>query len=270
MIVVPIDGTELSALAIPIGAAVARASGAGIRLVGVARNDAEFSWMYDRVHEARQLVVEPIPEADVLVGGGDPTSVLLGLASDPSNVMCFESHDRMEPVAAVLHSVGSHLIEDATEPFLVAGPNADAEALGSDVVVALDGVGDPGPVLSAASDWARRLGAALRIVTVYEPVPADVRTPDHFRRSHGPASDPDVYLQSVRRRVVDVGFAGVVDLVAIPDPVSIAAGLASHLEDCAALVLVVGGRTGAHVTPGVLRGLLRTVTLPILVINPRQ
>lgn len=268
MIVVPIDGSELSARAIPIAAAIARASGAGIRLVGFARDDTEFSWMYDRVHDAKSLVAAPIPEGEVLVGG-DPAGRLLELASDPSNVFCFESHDHVEPVAAVLHSVGSHLIERATEPFVVVGPNANAnaEALAGDVVVALDGVGDPEPLLSAASDWARRLGATLRVVTVYEPVPADLRTPDHFTRAHGPASDPDVYLQSMQRRVVDAGLAGVVEVVAIPDPVSVAAGVVSHLEDREAFLLVVGGRVGAHVTPGVLRGLLRTVTLPVLVVN---
>jgi nucleotide-binding universal stress UspA family protein len=266
MIVVPIDGSELSARAIPIAAVIARASGAGIRLVGVARDETELAWMYDRVHDAKPLVAAPIPEAEVLVGG-DPEGRLLELASDSGNVLCFASHDHVEPVAALLHSVGSHLIERATEPLLVVGPNANAEALAGDVVVALDGVGDPEPLLSAASAWARRLGATLRIVTVYEPVPADLRTPDHFTRSHAPGSDPDVYLQSMHRRVVDAGLAGVVDAVAIPDPVSVAAGLVSHLEDPAAFLLVVGGRVGAHVTPGVLRELLQTVALPVLVVN---
>ena len=111
------------------------------------------------------------------------------------------AHDHAKLMATLLHSVGSHIIEHATHPFVVVGPNMDVSKLASDVVVALDGVADPDPLLSTASAWAARLGTALRIVTVYEPVLADLRNPEHFTRSHGPPNDPDVYLDSVRERV---------------------------------------------------------------------
>ena len=266
MLVVSLDGSELSSRAVPVAAVIARASHTGVRLVGVARNGGELAWMYDHVHEAaRLLAAAQPPDVDVFVDG-DPAGALLKIASDPRYMLCFASHDHVTPVASVLHSVGSHVIEHATHPFIVVGKNADAETLASDVVVALDGVDDPDAVVSTATSWAARLGSSLRIVTVYEPVPADLRRPDHFPRSHGPASDPDLYLEGIRARVV-AELSGSVDVVAIPDPVSVAAGLAQHLEDRAALLLVVGRRVGAHLGPGVLRELLRTVTVPVLVAN---
>ena len=68
---------------------------------------------------------------------------------------------------------------------------------------------------------------------MYEPVLSDLRRPEHFTRDHGPPGDPDVYLSSMRERVADVGLTGV-DTVAIPDPVSISAGLEQHIADAPA------------------------------------
>jgi len=269
MLVVALDGSDLSARAVPIAAAIARATHTGVRLVGIARNDGEQAWMYDHVHDAARLVtaIQP-PVVDVFVED-DPADALLKLADERRNILCFASHDHVKPVASVLHSVGSHIIEHATHPFLSVGKNADVEALGSDVVVALDGVSDPDALLSTAASWARRLGSSLRIATVYEPVPTDVRRPEHFTRSHGPANDPDLYLEGIRAGVETSELPGGVEVVAIPDPVSVAAGLAQHLEDRPAFLLVVGQRVGAHIGPGVLRELLRTATLPVLVADRR-
>ena len=265
MLVVSLDGSELSTRAVPIAGAIARAARAGVRVVGIPHNDGELAWMHEHVHDAaRLLTAAQPPEVDVFVDG-DPAGALLKLADDPRNMLCFASHDHAKPVAAVLHSVGSHLIQHATHPFLVVGKNADVETLANDVVVALDGVSDPDALLSTATSWARRLGSSLRIVTVYEPVPADIREPDHFTRTHGPGSDPGLYLEGIRSRLDSAGFAGDVEMAAIPDPVSVTTALAQHLEDRPALLLIVGRRVGAHIGPGVLRELLHTVTLPVLV-----
>jgi nucleotide-binding universal stress UspA family protein len=47
-------------------------------------------------------------------------------------------------------------------------------------VVAVDGVEALEPLLAAAAAWSRQLLAPLRVVTVYEPVPADIRRPRHL------------------------------------------------------------------------------------------
>lgn len=58
-----------------------------------------------------------------------------------------------------------------------------------------------------------------------------------------------------------------IELVPILDPVSVPAGLAEHLAERPARMLVAGGQRGRmHVSPGVVRHLLRTVVLPMLVV----
>jgi hypothetical protein len=103
----------------------------------------------------------------------------------------------------------------------------------------LDGVGNAEP-LSRSRTLQRVREPPWRIVTVYERVLADLRTPGHFSRDHGPPGDPDVYLASMRERVADVGLSGV-DTVAIPDDVSVSAGLEDHLANSPARLLVLGG-----------------------------
>ena len=135
------------------------------------------------------------------------------------------------------------------------------------MVVALDGVGNAEPLLAVAAAWALSLRSRLRIVTVYEPVLSDLRRPEHFTRDHGPPGDPDVYLSSMRERVADVGLTGV-DTVAIPDPVSISAGLEHHIADAPARLLVLGGgHRGVSLSRGVARNVLDNATLPLLIVN---
>jgi nucleotide-binding universal stress UspA family protein len=114
------------------------------------------------------------------------------------------------------------------------------------------------------------LKAALRIVTVYEPALPDLRRPAHYSRSHGPSSDPETYLEKMRQRANKFGLTAI-DTAAIADPVSVVAGLATHLEQRPALLLVTGGRRrmGLRLTPTVTGGLLGLVSLPVLVVNRR-
>ena len=265
-VVVPIDGSGLSHQALPAAAAIAAAGEAKVRLVAVAHNDGELAWMYQRAEEAAKLLpAEMTPVVDVFVDG-DPVGVLLQIASDVSNVLCFGTHDRMSVAAELLGSVGSRVVERASHPFVIVGPNGSSGSLGTDVVVALDGVSDPELLLSTGSAWALRLGAALRIVTVYEPAPPDLRRPDHYTRSHGPPSDPDVYLDAMRHRVDDFGLARV-DVAAIPDPVSVTAGLTQHLVEHPAFLLVAGGGRQRLLHASVVTDLLRGSPPPILVVQ---
>jgi nucleotide-binding universal stress UspA family protein len=269
-IVVPLDGSEFSARAIHAAAAIGRASDSDVHAVGIARDADEVASINNSVDQALSLKsITPTSTRDVIVGR-DPTSVLLQLASDPSNILCLASHGHSKAVATIMNSVGSQLIDWAVLPLIVVGTNFDDTMLARDVVVALDGVSDPEQLLATAAGFALKLKAPLRIVTVYEPVLPDLRRPAHYSRSRGPSSDPEIYLEKMRRRANEFGLIAV-DTAAIADPVSVVAGLAGHLERRPALLLVTGGRrrTGLRLTPGVIGGLLGIVSLPVLVVNRR-
>jgi nucleotide-binding universal stress UspA family protein len=264
-IVVPVDGSTLALRAVPAAAAVAAAANAKVRLLTVAHNDGELAWAYDQVHAAAgQLPAEMTSAVDVVVDG-DPVRVLLDTGAEPANVLCFSTHDQPWMASELLGRIGSRVVQRASRPFLVVAPNGSPPVPRDDVVVALDGVADPDPVLSTAVQWARQLGTGLRIVTVYEPTPADLRQPDHYSRSHGPPCDPDEYLEGVRRLVDGAGLTSCTT-AAIPDPVSVAVGLAEHLADRPAFLLVLGGPRHRLRWPStVLRDLLRASPPPMLV-----
>jgi nucleotide-binding universal stress UspA family protein len=266
-LVVPLDGSEFAAAAIEPAAGIARASSARLRLIGIARDDGELAWMYDHVRDAaRTARTDEPPDADVIVDP-DPVATLLGIAEDGTNVLAFASHDRLPLAARVMHAVGSELMARARQPFLVMGADVRSTAGSDDVVVALDGIDDPRPLLTVAVAWSERLGAPLRIVTAYEPVLADLRRPDHFSRHHGPPIDPDEYLDHMRREAETLG-AQRCSVAAIADPVSVADGIVEHLVSQPAGMLVVGHRDRPeHLGAGVVRNLLQRVTVPVLLVN---
>jgi hypothetical protein len=263
-VVVPLDGSEFSTRAIPAAGVIARAAGTGITLLGVAEGDAEATALAQHLHTAAAQLAPAADVTEELVATEDPVSTLLRINADPDRVLLLATHDRMPPSAAVLRSVGSRVIERAGQRLFVVGPSASPIAIGSDVAVALDGRHDPEPLLTAAVACATFLDASLRVVTVYEPVLADIRDPEHFTRERGPATDPDVYLRRVGEGLDERVPRGV-EFAAIPDAVSAAAGLSHHLAERPPLTLVAGGRHHPDVFgPGVIRALLRTLAVPIL------
>ncbi len=266
-VVVPLDGSAYSERALPVGNALAHAADAKVTVLGVAPSGAEHAWFYDRVTDAATRAGVGPAAIDVRVDP-DPVLVLLEVASDHHNVLCLATHDRMRPATKVRHAVGSRVLDRSRHPLVVVGPHASTDGRGTDVVVALDGTTNAEPLLAVASSWALQLRSRLRLVTVYEPTLSDLRRPQHFTRALGPPCDPGIYLDAMRERVADVGLDRV-DTVAIPDPVSVTAGLEHHLADAPARLLVLGGGHTPHPTPsgGVARSLLHNLTIPLLIVN---
>jgi nucleotide-binding universal stress UspA family protein len=264
-VVVPIDGSTMSKRALPAAAAIATAGRAALRLVAVAQSDRELASLEARAGEAALSLPAAVATTIDVVVDDDPAGALLGIAGDADNVLCFASHGHTEVVAELLSSVGSTLMDQTSHPFVVVGPNGVAPVADGDVVVALDGSDQPDLVLQAGAAWAARLDAPLRLVTVFEPVPEDVRRPEHYSRSHGPPYDAGEYLRAMRGRIGDDGPANV-DLAAIADPIGVADGLERHLADRPAFLLVVGSGH-KHGPSTVLRRLLRRSPPPVLVVQ---
>jgi nucleotide-binding universal stress UspA family protein len=257
--IVPLDGSDFAQVAVSPAAACAQSLGLRLRVIGIAREDAELAWVDDHVRAS----AHDVSDVKIIVDP-NPVDTLLTIGAEPGNLLCFASHDHGPVAAHVMHSVGSELIRRADYPIMVVGPDVLADdAFARDVVVAIDGVHDPRPLVDIASTWSRALGTGLRIVTVYEPVLADLRRPEHFARSHGPATDPEAYLETVRSELAPTATT-----VAIPDPVSAAAGLHDHLAAHPGRLLVIGGH---HHAPkfgtGTVADVLQSAQLPLLLVN---
>lgn len=269
-IVIALDGSKFAARAVPVGTTLARRGGAKVRAIAIARNDAELAWAYKHVFEETNL--EGLDRADIdFLIDPDPAKILLEKTAAEGTVLCLATHDRPKPVTALMHAVGSQVLERASHPVIAVGSNASVTSPGDDVVVALDGLDNAEPLLAVAAAAALQFHSRLRIVTVYEPVLSDVRRPEHYTRVHGPPGDPDVYLSAMEQRVSDLGLQGV-DTVAIGDPIGPAPGLEQHLADRPALLLVLGGGDvhRPHLHGGVARLVLANATLPVLVVNRNE
>jgi len=125
-VVVPTDGSTLSQRALPAAAAIAAAGGAGVRLVAVARTDDDLASLEDRALAAARSLPPAVAATVDLVVDDDPAGVLLGIADDGDNLLCFASHDHTAIAADLLHSVGSRVMQKAPHPFVVVGPNGAA------------------------------------------------------------------------------------------------------------------------------------------------
>ncbi len=115
-IVVPLDGSEFAAKAIPAATAIGTAAGARLHVVGLARDDTELVWVYDHVHDwANRIPAAVLSGVDVIVDP-DPAAVLLERTEDAGTVLCFASHDRMPIAAKVVHAVGSEVMARGDTP----------------------------------------------------------------------------------------------------------------------------------------------------------
>ena len=265
-IVVPLDGSDFASRALPIAAALSSALGTRMRIMGIASDDSEFALTDLAVHDAVDRAGLHSVDVELLVDP-HPDDRLLATGAAEGTILCLATHDAPDPAARALRAVGSLILERSERPVIAVGRRACVDSPGTDVVVALDGVTDPEPLLDVATTWATQLKSSMRIVTMYEPVLADLDHPSHYTRDHGPTGDPNDYVKSVLDQVADFPFG--VDAVAIADPISVAAGLEEHLADFPARVLVMGGRHSRPLRPsgGITRQLLREVTVPVVVVN---
>jgi hypothetical protein len=266
-VVIPLDGSEFAATALPVGLALAREAGARAHVIGIASTDAELAWTYAHVHDdAKRAGLDPT-DVEVRVDP-QPVEVLLHIASDERKVLCLASHDRAEPPAKLMKAVASQVIARTHHPMVVVGSHGAAPAPGAPVVVAVDGVRNAEPLLAVAAAWTLSLKTTLRIVTVYEPVPPDVRRAEHYRRSIGPPDDPEIYLAAMRERVADVGVDRI-DTEAIAHPINAGRGLEEHLRSAPAALLVLGNRHRPHPVPnaGVVHHMVRHATSPLLLVG---
>ena len=153
-------------------------------------------------------------------------------------VGCVATHGRNRS-APVVGSVAADVLDQLHAPLLLCGPDSvwpDAE--GAPVVAGVDGSPDDTVVVAAAAGWAKRLGTALHIVTVAEPVPEP--SGDHPpHRSHGPDA-PEEHLGALsalaRHEDVETETAVVYDPVAVADP------FVAECRRLGAALVVIGSR----------------------------
>lgn len=174
-VIVPLDGSELAAHALEVGAAIAQANDADLRVLAYTRSSDKpplFLPVSDQVNElARRLQIEPILTIEPLERFV-ANQILAEVAARPGSLICMASHGRGR-MAAYFGSVASEVLTTSPGPVVICGPNYvpgrfQLEQKGP-IIVALDGSQGSEAILAVAEAWSVVFDLPLEVVTVLPP-----------------------------------------------------------------------------------------------------
>jgi nucleotide-binding universal stress UspA family protein len=177
---VPLDGSEFAERAVPIGATLARDTGAALILVTT-------RW-YDSPVEPREYLertrTELAPAAVTRVvldrSPGQAAEAIAAVANEqhPATV-CMTTHGRSGLRWAILGSVAETVLHDTAEPVVLVGRRCRPAALEHlrELVLCVDGSQASERSIESACDWAERLGLVVVPVRVVDPSDFEGVTP---------------------------------------------------------------------------------------------
>jgi nucleotide-binding universal stress UspA family protein len=263
VVLVPLDGSESSARALPVAWELARGLDAQVLLLSVVAKE------QDLKHREKELAALDLPHGRAprrtVVLDPDPAHAIHdALLLNRPAVACMATHGRGRS-AALVGSVATEVVARGHDPLVLVGPLVgDRRGPAVGVVTCVDDTPASAALIPLALGWARRLVQPLEVVTVAEPAPRSVRD-GSFHRRFGPEGDVEAFLKELLARVsIDEGAA--VSAVALYDPISPAEGVRSYLyrrDDPAALVVV-----SSRVRTGVSRLVFGSVAAAIVHHSP--
>ena len=170
-IVVPLDGSDFAATAVPVAAAYMK--GCGGRLVLMTTH-----WNGDVVEPRQYLgrVAETVlgVETDTVVVHDRPAAEAIQVVVDqePGRAVCMTTHGRGRLRWAVLGSVAEGVIHDTSKPMLLVGPhcNIAEPAPPTRLLVCVDGSSPEPPLLPPVLEWAKALALDVLVATVIHPL----------------------------------------------------------------------------------------------------
>lgn len=279
-VLVPLDGSEFAAAALPTAQALAAKFGARVVGIAVAGTDGEIAALRDEVTASLRDDLSA-DSVDVVVGT-DAAEVITGRAAQlERTLVCMSTRGRGRVTGALIGSVTRDVLQTCRRPVITVGPQADRPPalVGRHkrrpmhfphpleirrIVACVDGSPNSEAVLPVAAQWATALDMSLAILTIAEDVPPTAS--GEMRRRWGPA-DPWAYVEDLAKRWSDV-VAATTSAVEL-DPIGVASGLRAHLfQEPAGLVAVT-----THARSGLDRirlgssaaDIVRTVPVPALV-----
>lgn len=293
-ILVPLDGTPYSEQALPVAMAVARRTGARVRLARVREPVApEDVWFGDpaspdaRADEGRaiarvadEMTATGIPVEHALLDGPVVETLVRHAKEVAADLVVMTTHGRGPLSRAVLGSVADPLARHLTVPTLLVRP---AEPAGPDpghgrpaparhLLVALDGSKEAEAMLPRAVELGEAMGARftlLRVVdhlTAYDFHPTGVVLPYPEEFITQPLRDAaTAYLERVAAPLRGRGLNVQTQVTLHPDPAAAILEKA-HTLGCDLIALESHGRSGLGrlVIGSVAEGVVRHGTTPVL------
>ena len=164
-LIVPLDGSDLSELALPVADQIAAGLSATITLVsaGWGSTVAELDG-YLRTN-ASMLAT---PSATRVVSDTFPATAITDLLDTPADTVVMGTHGRSGVGRALLGSVAEEVIGRTGSPVVLVGRSATVETpiAGGHLLLASDGSPRSAHILPTVARWARGLDLTVTIVTV--------------------------------------------------------------------------------------------------------
>ncbi|HZQ29403.1 MAG TPA: universal stress protein [Acidimicrobiales bacterium] len=240
VILVPLDGSPLSELALPVASSLARRFDAGVHLlsaVPTADDVAEREAQLSKLELSAKFV-----EREVVINLDPAGAVHDRLVHMQKAVICMATRGRGRS-AAIFGSVADDVIFRCRDALVLAGRMLDPRLPGTGVILCVDETPASAALLPIAWRWSELLHEPLTVMTVAEPVPEPFQSGTIHRR-FGPDGDVDGYLSDLVRALRAEGKE--VQTKAIYDPISPAEGILAYLDAHPPYLVVAGthARTG--------------------------
>jgi nucleotide-binding universal stress UspA family protein len=205
-VVVPLDGSEQAARALPYGERLARSLGARVRTVSVGGG--------------RGVAAEVCLE-------GDPAAALLDhLAQNEHAIVCMASHGHGGLRRRLVGSVAEAVLRRSPVPVVVLGPEAAQRDLPRTIVAGVTCSPKLERLLGTLAAWALLLGARLELAHVRNPTAAELYVA--HATGQRAADQPD--LERLAAELAAEGVHTAAHLLAGDDPTTALLALARHLS----------------------------------------
>jgi nucleotide-binding universal stress UspA family protein len=237
-VLVPLDGSDFAAAAVPTARALAERFSAELRVLSVADSPGDVEKL--RSHAAAAVGLPAADDRVSVVVGDNAASAIEQQVSDlDSCLVCMSTHGHGRFAGAIIGSVARSLLEGARQPIVTVGPLAERARetvarlpppLSSPRLAAcVDGSTASETVIPVALGWGAVLGMSVTILTVAEPTPPPVRPDATWRRHHGPDEDADAYVERLAAQWS--GAAVPLDSHVVYDPIGPGPGIQAYQEE---------------------------------------
>jgi nucleotide-binding universal stress UspA family protein len=241
-IVVPVDGSALSEMSVPLAQQLAARFDADVRTVNVGGDGHEVA-------------------ADLILDG-DPAGALLGhLADSDRTLVCMSSHGHGGIRRRLIGSVAEQLIRRAPTPVIVTGPQVTRADVGVPRTL-LAGLADSprrSRLLQLLAAWAPLLGARVELAHVRSPSAAEL----YVTRTTGRLAPDRPDLDQLARQLRAEGVPATPHALPGSDPVAGLLRLADRVAP-PALLAVDSHHAGERVHHDVAYQLIRGSRWPVL------
>jgi nucleotide-binding universal stress UspA family protein len=280
-ILVPLDGTPVSAVTLPLARALARTFGAELtllRAVPGTSNDASAGKRQQARRYlgriAEEFTEEPFRATSALRHGTAAQAILRAVAEDHHDLVLMATHGRQGIPRAVLGSVSAEVLAHSPVPVLLVKPGGKRVTKVRTLLVPVDGTPGGALALDAAITMARATGARIVLLEVAVPMPYYLAEPmDGGAFIPDPAWDEEArddaqsYIDGLAERIRKLGLD--VATRALIGGIADSIHQVADEEDADLVVMATHAHTGAAraVLGSVADEVVRTAARPVLLVR---